>query len=100
MEALLQQNKDMNEKISKLQEENENMRRTQEATDERVLRNVKSLQEANESVKKTLEDMVKIKDRPGSRQNPGPGQNWPVYRDPGPGQNREIYRDSDRDSNI
>ena len=62
MEALLLQNKDMNEKISKLQEENENMRRTQEATDERVLRNVKSLQEANESVKKTLEDMVKIKD--------------------------------------
>ena len=40
------------------------------------------------------------KDRPGSRQNPGPGQNWPIYRDPGPGQNREIYRDSDRDSNI
>ena len=44
--------------------------------------------------------ILEIKDRPGSRQNPGPGQNWPIYRDPGPGQNRQIYRDSDRDSNI
>ena len=40
------------------------------------------------------------RDRPGSRQNPGPGQNRPICRDPGPGQNREIYRDSDRDFNI
>ena len=40
----------------------------------------------------------KVKDRPGSRQNPGPGQNRPICRDPG--QNREIYRDSDRDSDI
>ena len=47
MEALLQQNKDMNDKITKLQEENENIRKTREATDERVSRNVKSLQEAN-----------------------------------------------------
>ena len=44
--------------------------------------------------------LVISKDRPGSRQNPGPGQNRPICRDPGPGQNREIYRDSDRDSNI
>ena len=40
------------------------------------------------------------RDRPGSRQNPGPGQNRPICRDPGPGQNREIYRDPDRDSRI
>ena len=40
------------------------------------------------------------RDRPGSRQNPGPGQNRPICRDPGPGQNREFYRDSDRDFNI
>ena len=37
------------------------------------------------------------KDRPGSRQNPGPGQNWPILWNPGPGQNREIYREFDRD---
>ena len=43
---------------------------------------------------------TRSKDRPGSRQNPGPGQNRPICRDPGPGQNREIYRDFDRDSNI
>ena len=38
-----------------------------------------------------------IKDRPGSRQNPGPGQNWPILWNPGPGQNREICREFDRD---
>ena len=62
MEALLQQNKDMNAKITKLQEENDNMRRIQEAAEERVLRNVKSLEEANESAKKTLKDMIQLKD--------------------------------------
>ena len=62
MEALLQQNKDMNDKITKLQEENENIRKTRETTDERVSRNVKSLQEANASAKKSLEEMIKIKD--------------------------------------
>ena len=62
MEALLQQNKDMNDKITKLQEENENIRKTREATDERVSRNVKSLQEANASAKKSLGEMIKIKD--------------------------------------
>ena len=62
MEALLQQNKDMNDKITKLQEENENIRKTREATDERVSRNVKSLQEANASAKKSLEEIIKIKD--------------------------------------
>ena len=41
MEALLQQNKDMNDKITKLQEENENIRKTRETTDERVSRNVR-----------------------------------------------------------
>ena len=40
------------------------------------------------------------KDRPGSRQNPGPGLNRPICRDPGPGQNHEIYRDVNRDFNI
>jgi hypothetical protein len=37
------------------------------------------------------------RDRPGSRPNPGPGQNRPIFWNPGPGQNREIYREFDRD---
>ena len=52
----------MNDKITKLQEENENIRKTRETTDERVSRNVKSLQEANASAKKSLGEMIKIKD--------------------------------------
>ena len=45
-------------------------------------------------------EIMTVKDRPGSRQNPGPGQNRPICRDPGPGQNREIYQDHNRDSDV
>ena len=62
MDALLKQNKDMNDKITRLQEENESIRKHRDDTEERVKENVKTLKEANESAKKTLEDMIKIKD--------------------------------------
>ena len=62
MEALLRQNKDMNDKITKLQEENDSIRRDRDATADRVSGNVKSLQEANETVKKNLEEIIKIRE--------------------------------------
>ena len=62
MDALLKQNKDMNDKINRLQEENESVRKARDTAEERVRENVKNLKEANESAKKTLEDMIKIKD--------------------------------------
>ena len=62
MDALLKQNKDMNDKINRLQEENESIRKARDTAEERVRENVKNLKEANESAKKTLEDMIKIKD--------------------------------------
>ena len=62
--------------------------------------NFKSFQCVCKEINDNPHDTQGCKDRPGSRQNPGPGQNRPICRDPGPGQNRENYRDSDRDSNI
>ena len=62
MDALLKQNKDMNDKITRLQEENESIRKNRDDTEERVRENVKSLKDANESAKKILEDMIKMKD--------------------------------------
>ena len=62
MDALLKQNKDMNDKITRLQEENESIRKNRDDTEERVRENVKRLKDANESAKKILEDMIKMKD--------------------------------------
>ena len=62
MQLLLQQNETMNDRITQLQQENENFRKSHETTKERISENTKSLKEANEAAKKVLEDILKIKE--------------------------------------
>jgi hypothetical protein len=62
MRELLQQNKEMNEKISNLQKENEQIKTNRREIDERISGNLKSLEELNEEALKSVSYMLKIKE--------------------------------------
>ena len=62
MKTLLQQNKEMNNKITQLQEENQTIKDTRTAAEMRVKENVKNLGEANKAVQQLVKDILKLKE--------------------------------------